>query len=153
MQNLVALVIVCGAILMVFILGGRLALFSDFYGGLFLFLFTYSATVIAFVSQGLYKSVIGLRYLFVNDIAQTPASEFLAIILKKQISFIYGGASLALLIGSVSIFSSAEALASTTVIYNAFAINILIILYAAIFSEGLLRPLPTKLEKRLSTIK
>ncbi|GLX78079.1 hypothetical protein tinsulaeT_14190 [Thalassotalea insulae] len=148
MQSLLALIVVCGAILMLVLLGGDLGMFADFYGVLFLVLFTYSSTVIAFGSHGLVKSITGLGYLFTNDINHSPASEFLSIILKKQVSFIYGAALIAALIGTIAIFSSNEAVTSNEIFYPAFAVNLLIILYAAIIAEGILRPLATKLEHR-----
>ncbi len=148
MQSFLALCVVSGAILMLILLGGDLGMFADFYDVLFLILFTYSSTVIAFGPHGLIKSIIGLRYVFTNEIKHTPASEFLSIILKKQIIFIYGGSLIATLIGTIAIFSSAEAIAQETIFFSAFAVNLLIILYAAIIAEGILRPLATKLEHR-----
>lgn len=148
MQSFLALCVVGGAILMLILLGGDLGMFADFYGVLFLALFTYSSTVIAFGPNGMIKSIIGIRYLFSNDIKHTPASDFLSTILKKQVIFIYAGAFIASLIGTIAIFSSPDAIANEAVFYSSFAVNILIILYAAIIAEGILRPLSTKLETR-----
>jgi hypothetical protein len=44
--------------------------------------------------------------------------------------------------------SSEEAILSPQIFYNALAVNILIILYAAIIAEGILLPLSTKIENR-----
>lgn len=104
----------------------------------------YSATVIAFGPLGLIKSITGLKYLFSNEISTTPASYYLARILNKQINFVYGGAFIALLIGSVAIHSNVS---ESLIFHRAYAVNILILFYAAIFAEGVLRPLVTKLEK------
>jgi transcriptional regulator with XRE-family HTH domain len=148
MQSLIALIIVCGSIVMLFMLAGNLSIYLDFYSILFLTLFTYSSTIIAFGSHGLFKSIKGLGYLFANDISQSPASDFLSMILKKQVIFIYAGSFIAALIGCIAIFSSAEAIASDNIFYSAMAVNILIVLYAAIIAEGIFRPLATKLESR-----
>jgi len=148
MQSFLALLVVCGAILMLILLGGDLGMFADFYGVLFLTLFTYSSTVVAFGSHGLVKSITGLSYLFANDIDHSPASEFLSVIFKKQVIFVYGAAFIATLVGTIAIFSSVEAIESSSIFYSAFAVNILIILYAAIIAEGVFRPLSIKLESR-----
>lgn len=148
MQNVLALLVVTGAIMMLVLLGGDLGMFADFYGVLFLVLFTYSSTVIAFGTHGFIKSITGLSYLFANDIAHTPASDFLSVIFKRQVVFIYGAAFIAFLIGSIAIFSSDDAINSQSVFYSAFAVNLLIVMYAAILAEGVYRPLATKLETR-----
>ena len=148
MQSLIALIVVCSSIIMLSMLAGNLKMFMDLYSILFLVLFTYSSTVIAFGSHGLFKSIKGLRYLFASEISSSPASEFLSLILKKQVIFIYSGSFIAVLIGIIAIFSSEEAISSTLIFYNAMAVNVLIILYAAIIAEGIFRPLATKLESR-----
>lgn len=148
MQSIVALIVVCSSIIMLFLLAGNIKLFMDLYSILFLVLFTYSSTVIAFGSHGLFKSIKGLRYLFASEISPSPASEFLSLILKKQIIFIYAGSFIAALIGIIAIFSSEEAISSDHIFYSVMAVNVLMILYAAIIAEGILRPLATKLQSR-----
>jgi len=148
MQSLIALIVVCGSIVMLFMLSGNISMFIDFYSILFLTLFTYSSTVIAFGSHGLFKSIKGLGYLFASEISQSPASQFLSVILKKQILFIYAGSFIAALIGCIAIFASAEAIQSDNIFYSAMAVNVLIVLYAAILAEGVFRPLAIKLENR-----
>ena len=59
--------------------------------------------------------------------------------------FIYGGAFIALLLGSIAIHANVS---ESLVFHRAYAVNILILLYAAIFAEGILRPLVAKLESR-----
>jgi transcriptional regulator with XRE-family HTH domain len=152
MQSFLALLVVCGAILMLILLGGNLAMFADFYGVLFLILFTYSSTIIAFGTHGFIKSLSGLSYLFANEVTHTPASELLSFVYKKQVTFVYGASFIALLVGTVAIFASPEAIESETIFFNAFAVNILIVLYAAIIAEGIFRPLSTKLEHRVLPI-
>ena len=153
MQSLLALLVVCGAIIMLFLLGGELKMFADLYGALFLILFMYASTVIAFGSHGLLQSIKGLRYLFANEITPSSATEFLSTILKKQVFFMYGGALIALLVGSISIHGNYKFIESDADFHAAYAVNILILLYAAIISEGILRPLAIKLERRKLTDK
>ncbi|MCW8834502.1 MAG: helix-turn-helix domain-containing protein [Colwellia sp.] len=144
MQTTFGIAVIIGAITMLIILAGEINFYIDYASLLFLVLFMYSATVIAFGPQGLIKSVTGLKYLFSNEISSTPASYHLARILNKQIIFVYGGAFIALLIGSIAIHSSVS---ESLVFHRAYAVNLLILFYAAIFAEGILRPLVTKLEK------
>ena len=148
MQSFLALLIVTGAVLMLVFLGGDLGMFADLFGGLFLALFMYACTVISYGAHGLVKSIKGLRYLFTNDITTSPATVFLGIILKKQIFFIYGGALIALVAGSISIHSNMPNIETNAEFHAAYAVNILVLFYAAIIAEGILRPLAAKLESR-----
>ncbi|NQZ23711.1 MAG: helix-turn-helix transcriptional regulator [Colwellia sp.] len=75
MQSLLALCVVLAAVFMLLVISGDVSVFIDSYSILYLVLFMYSSTVIAFGSRGLIKSFIGLRYLFAYDISQTPASD------------------------------------------------------------------------------
>ena len=145
MQSLLALLVVTGAITLLFVLAGELNMFADIASALYLALFMYSGTVIAFGAHGLVKSFTGMKYLFASDISPTAATCYLADIYKKQITFVYGGALVGLLIGSVAIHTNVS---EEIVFHRAYAVNLLVLLYAAIFSEGLLRPLATKLEAR-----
>jgi len=145
MQSFLALLVVTGTIAMLALLGGNIAIFMDAASILFITLFMYAATVIAFGSSGLIKSIKGLSYLFASDISSTPATEFLSIILKKQIVFIYGAALIGLLIGSIAIHTNVD---ESIVFHRAYAVNLVVLLYAAIIAEGILRPLSTKLEHR-----
>jgi len=144
-QNVLALTVVIGVIIMLLFFSGNLRYFIDYASAIFLFLFMYSATIIAFGSHGFIKSILGLKYLFTSEVSATPASQYLAIIFKKQILFLYGGALVALLIGSIAIHSN---ITETLTFHRAYAVNILVLFYAALFSEGILRPLAIKLESR-----
>jgi len=148
MQSAFALIVVFAAVFMLVTLAGSVTMFLDLYGLVFLVLFMYAATVIAFGSHGLVKSLKGLKYLFTSEISPSPASEFLAVIFKKQIHFLYGGALIALMVGSVSIHGNYSIITSDADFHAAYAVNILIILYAAIFAEGILRPLTAKLKSK-----
>jgi transcriptional regulator with XRE-family HTH domain len=145
MQSFLALVVVLGAVILLAILAGNISAFIDIASILFVLLFMYAATVISFGSSGLLKSIKGLSYLFASEISPTPATEFLSVILKKQIYFIYGAAFIGLLLGSISIHANVE---ESIVFHRAYAVNLLVLLYAAIIAESILRPLATKLEHR-----
>lgn len=147
MQSALAISIVIGVIFMLIKLAGGFDpnIYWDAASALFLLLFIYSATVIAFGAHGMTKSMVGLKYLFSNEIADTPAKQYLAFILKKQIHFSYGGAIIAVLIGSIAIHSN---ISDSLVFHRAYAVNILVLLYASIIAEGILRPLVAKLENR-----
>lgn len=146
MQSFLALLVVTGAIAMLAILAGDISMFLDAASILFIVLFMYAATVIAFGSAGLIKSFKGLSYLFASEISPTPATEFLSVILKKQIYFIYGAALTGLLIGSIAIHTNVD---EAIVFHRAYAVNLVVLLYAAIIAEGILRPLSAKLEHRV----
>ncbi|PCI59163.1 MAG: transcriptional regulator [Gammaproteobacteria bacterium] len=142
MQSAFALLVVSGTILFGVFLAGGINIYIDTFSLIFVVLFMYSGTTIAFGTQGLVKSITSLRFLFTNDIKETPASQYLALILAKQIWFLYGGAFIGVLIGFVAIYSN---MAEIDAMGPAYAVNMLVLLYAAIFSEGILRPLSVKL--------
>jgi len=148
MQSFLALLVFTGAIGMLFILGGALTMFADSASAVYLLLMMCSSTVIAFGFHGLMKSIIGFSYIFATDISHTPATEFLAVIYKKQINFLYGGAFIALLIGIISINANFEHIDTKYGYHSAYAVCMLVLLYAAIFAEGVIRPLAIKLEHR-----
>jgi len=148
MQSFLALLVFTAAIGMFFILGGEAKFFADMPSALYLLLIMFSGTIIAFGFGGLIKSLRGLSYIFANDIAHSPATEFLAVIYKKQISFLYGGAFIGLLIGIISIHSNFNHIDTKFGFHTAYAVCLLVLLYAAIIAEGILRPLTTKLEHR-----
>ena len=145
MQGIIALLVVFAAITMLVVLGGDIGMFSDGYSALFVLLFMYAATAIAFGGQGLVKSVVGLRYLFASDISTSHATQFLSVILRKQINFVYGGAFIGLIVGYIAIMSHYAELASNNSLQAAYAVCVLVLLYAAIIAEGVLRPLSIKL--------
>ncbi len=145
MQSFLALIVVTGVVVMLAILAGGVSQFIDVQSMLFVMLFMYAATVIAFGSSGLIKSIKGLSYLFASEISSTPATEYLSLIFKKQIYFIYGAALIGLLIGSIAIHTNVD---EAIVFHRAYAVNLIVLLYSAIFAEGILRPLSAKLEQR-----
>lgn len=143
MQNFLALLVVIGAVGMLVLLGGDLVMFADYFSALFLGLFIYAATVIAFGSNGLMKSITGLRYLFSDEVESSSATRYLALILQKQITFAYGASAIGVIIGIISINSNFDG--DTAMLYPAYAVCLLMLLYATLFAEGVLRPLVAKL--------
>jgi len=130
---------------MLMLLAGQTAMFADAASVIFILLFMYACTTIAFGPKGLVKSILGLRYLFTQKIIPSPASNLLAIIFRKQIYFIYGSALVGVLIGSVAIHANIDTY-EDFVFHRAYAVNLLVLFYAAVVAEGILRPLATKFE-------
>ncbi|WP_286264332.1 helix-turn-helix domain-containing protein [Thalassotalea atypica] len=145
MQNLIALIVVICAVGMLLLFGGDLGMFADFYGALFLLLFMYACTIIAFSSHGLFKSIVGLKFLFSSEITPSNYTKHLATIYKKQLAFLYGGSFIAFVVGSVSILSNLANIETMAELGAAWAVNLLIFFYASVGAEGVLRPLATKL--------
>ena len=148
MQSIIALLVVFSAVSMIVVLGGNLSMFTDWYSGIFILLFMYAATAIAFGGQGMIKAIIGLKYLFASDISASDSTQFLSVIIKKQIHFIYGGAFIGLIIGYVAILSHYNEALETGSLHAAYAVCLLALLYAAMIAEGILRPLAYKLEHK-----
>ncbi|WP_100642412.1 helix-turn-helix domain-containing protein [Alteromonas facilis] len=109
----------------------------------FVFLFTYFATIIAFGTNGAAKSVTCLRYLFTDEMVGGAKAHFIATILNAQIKFCYASAFLGMIIGSVGIHSNYDAEGFS--LHYVWAINLLTLFWATVFSEVILRPLKTKM--------
>ncbi|WP_448211731.1 helix-turn-helix domain-containing protein [Colwellia sp. MEBiC06753] len=150
MQGLLAIATVIAAIIMLITLGGDLGMFSDLYSGIYVLAFMYSATAIAFGGQGLVKSMFGFKYLFSSEIAMSEGTRYLSTIYKKQIYFVYGGALVATIIGLIAILSHYHEVVADGSLQAAYAVCLLILLYAGIIAEGILRPLSIKLEQSSS---
>jgi len=144
MLNVIALTVVLGAVITLFKLAGDIGMFVDPWSIVFVVFFMYAATAVAFGGQGMMKSITGLRYLFANDINHSPASNHLSRILNSQIKFVYGGSAVGALIGLIAIFSHTTPGEET--VFPAYAVMLLVVLYAAIISECILRPLSIKLK-------
>lgn len=150
MQSFIALVVVFSAVMMLIMLGGDIGMFTDFYSGLFIILFMYAATAVAFGGHGIVKSILGLRYLFASDISTSDSTLYLSIILSKQVKFIYGGAFIGLIIGYISILSHYNEALKSDSLHAAYAVCLLVLLYASVIAEGILRPLAIKLSPKTS---
>jgi transcriptional regulator with XRE-family HTH domain len=144
MFNAIALTAVLGAVIILFRLAGDIGMFVDPWSITFVVLFMYAATAVAYGGQGLVKSITGLRYLFASEVNYSPASNHLSKILTDQIKFVYGGSAVGALIGLIAILSHTSP--GEEAVLPAYAVMLLVILYAAIISECILRPLSTKLK-------
>ena len=145
MQNFLALLVVTGVVILLAILAGGISQFIDIQSILFVLLFMYAATAIAFGGHGMIKSIIGLKYLFAGDISSSDSTKFLSVIITKQISFIYGGALIGLMVGLIAIFSHYNESVADGSLYSAYAVCLVVLLYASVIAEAILRPLATKL--------
>jgi transcriptional regulator with XRE-family HTH domain len=142
MQGFISLLVAFGAIFTVITLAAE----PRDYGNkvVFVFLFTYLATttIITFGVEGLNKSIRGLGYVFASDIVGGKQAQYLAAIYSKQITYSYACGAIGFLVGVVAIHSNLDLI----YIHDAYAVNALCLLYSAILSECVLRPLKNKLE-------
>ncbi|GAA5217157.1 helix-turn-helix transcriptional regulator [Corallincola platygyrae] len=145
MHSAVALLVISVTIGILFKLGGEASLYFDWIGLSFVIAFIYAATIVAYGVDGMLKSLSGFRYLFSGDIVGGAPAKHLARIYASQIWFGYGAALIGVLIGSVAIHSNTANMVEAYEIHQAYAINISVLVYAAIIGEALLRPLQTKL--------
>ncbi|MGY3689365.1 helix-turn-helix domain-containing protein [Vibrio coralliilyticus] len=68
MKSLFALLIISGAIGMLITLGASMKFYMDAASGVFLILFLFAATIVTFGVSGLSNSLLGLKYLFTDEI-------------------------------------------------------------------------------------
>lgn len=146
-KNLVALCILSGNIIVLSYFGGlKLHPFEDAIPTLsFIILFLLGATIIAFGTDGLLRSALGLRYLFSDEIEGGNKAIYLTKMYQAQIKFIYAGGSLAFLLGLISYNYGIHLYGETTTDYHAFAVYLIIPLYAVGLAEIIFRPLSIKL--------
>jgi transcriptional regulator with XRE-family HTH domain len=145
MKNTIALLIISGAIGMLIILGVGSTFYMDAATGIFLILFLYAATIIAFGTNGMFKSISGLKYLFTEEMVGGTQAKYLGELYSSQIQFLYGGAFIGLIIGAIGILGNIDSYANF-VFQRASGFNLIILFYAAILSEGIFRPLSIKLK-------
>jgi transcriptional regulator with XRE-family HTH domain len=145
MKNVVALLVISGAIILLMYLAGSPYLFLDAASGLFLILFLYAATIVSFGTHGMFKSVTGLKYLFGDEIVGGSQAQYLASLYKSQVKFLYGGAFVGLILGAIAIYGNIDTYEGF-IFQRAWAVNLIVLFYAAILSEGLFRPLSIKLD-------
>lgn len=146
MQNTIALLVMSSVVAMFIWLGGEVSFFLDLPALLFVFLFTSAATIISFGVDGLQKSIMGLKYLFTDEIVGGAKAKRLAAIYQNQHKFVYAGAFVGLIINTISIHSNFAIPEQPLVLHRAYAVNLLVLFYAAIIAEGVLRPLAVKLK-------
>ena len=147
MKRLLALFVLSGAIVMLVILSGSTALIVDGQFALFLMLFLYAATIVTFGIDGMFKSLIGLKYLFTDELVGGAQAKYLAEIYKCQMKFLYGGAFVALTLGAIAILGNIDADSYDNFVYQrTSSINLIVLFYAALLSESVFRPLSLKLK-------
>jgi len=144
MKNIIALLIISSAIGMLILLGASTALYMDAASGIFLILFLYAATIITFGTSGLFNSLTGLKYLFTEEMVGGAKAQYLAKLYCSQVTFLYGGAFIALMIGFIAILGNIDTY-ENFVFLRASAVNLIVLFYAAVLCEGVFRPLSIKL--------
>ena len=146
MHGSIAVFVLLAAVSLLMKLAGELKMFWDVYTLAFALFFTCAATISAFGVSGLLKSLGGLRYLFSDKVEGGKATDKLAQIYQKQIQFCYGGGVIGVMVGIISIHANIELIEATVTIHRAYAVNVLLFLYCAIYCEAILRPLVAKLQ-------
>ena len=144
MKNLIALLMISGAVGMLIILGASVKHYMDAASGLFLILFLYSATIATFGTSGMLKSLSGLKYLFTEEMVGGTQAKYLGELYGSQVKFLYGGSFIGLIIGSIAILGNIDTY-DDFVFLRASAVNLVVLFYAAVLSEGIFRPLSIKL--------
>lgn len=142
-KNFIALLIISGAIGMLLFFSGSSKLFVDEASALFLVLFLYAATIIAFGTDSMLKSVIGLKYLFTDEIIGGEQAKYLSELYASQVKFLYGGALVGLLIGAIAILGNIDTY-ENFVFQRASSVNLIVLFYAALLAETIFRPLSLK---------
>ncbi len=145
MKNLLALVVILGAIVMLVILAGSTDLVIDVTSGLFLVLFLYSATIIAFGTDGTLKSLGGLKYLFTDELVGGTQAKYLSELYNSQVKFLYGGALVCLVLGAIAILGNVDTY-DNFIFQRASSVNLIVLFYAALMAESIFRPLSLKLK-------
>ena len=145
MKNMLALFVILGATAMLIVLAGSINLVIDIASVLFLLLFLYAATIIAFGTDSMIKSVMGFKYLFTDEILGGAQAQYLAKLYNSQIKFLYGGAFIGLLIGAIAILGNIDTY-ENFVFQRASSVNLIVLLYAALLAECVFRPLSLKLQ-------
>lgn len=145
MKNLIALLVISGAVGMLMILGASVKHYMDAASGLFLILFLYSATIVTFGTSGMFKSLVGLKYLFTEEIVGGSQAKYLGELYSSQVKFLYGGSLLGLIIGFIAILGNIDTY-ENFVFLRASAVNLVVLFYAVVLCEGVFRPLSIKLK-------
>lgn len=145
MKNMIALLIISAAIGMLIMLGPNGKFYIDAATGIFLILFLYAATIITFGTRGMFNSIVGLKYLFTEEMIGGSKARYLSELYTSQVKFLYGGSLIALIIGFIAILGNIETY-DNFVFQRASGFNLIVLFYAAVLSEGVFRPLSIKLK-------
>ncbi|MEP1382800.1 MAG: helix-turn-helix transcriptional regulator, partial [Paraglaciecola sp.] len=139
LRNLIVLLIISGALITLMSFGLDPWFYINVPSILFVLFFLYTVTLITFGTDGAIKSIHCFKYLFTDEMEGGAKANYLATILKSQIKFTYAAAGIALLVGMISIHANHES--EPLLLHIAYAINMLALFWAAVFSEVFLRPL------------
>ncbi|MBQ4835757.1 helix-turn-helix domain-containing protein [Pseudoalteromonas luteoviolacea] len=145
MKSLVGLLMISSAVGMLIYFGASLRNYLDVTSGVFLILFLYSATMVTFGTNGMFKSLSGLKYIFTEEMVGGDEAKYLAALFRSQIKFMYGGALIGLVVGLIAILSNIDTYENFSLL-RALSVNLVVLLYAALISEGVFRPLSIKLK-------
>ena len=145
MKNFLALVVILGTVVMLTILAGALNALIDGQTILFMTLFLYSATILAFGTDGMFKSLAGFKYLFTDEMVGGSKATYLSEIYASQVKFLYGGALIMLTVGFVAILANIDTYEGF-VYQRSTAIVLISLFYATVLGEGIFRPLSIKLK-------
>ena len=143
MKNILVLLLIAATVITAMSFGHNPLFYINIPSVAFVLLFTYLVTIIAFGTDGAVKSITCFRYLFTDEMEGGAKAAYLATVLRAQIKFCYASALLALTIGSIGIHGNLET--DEFPVHYIWAINLLALFWAAVFSESILRPLQTKL--------
>ena len=149
MHGLIAITVIFAAVGFLMQLAGELKMFFDFYSLMFVVFYLAAITIVSFGVTGLIKSIEGLKYLFAANIEGGKAVEKLIAIYASQIKFLYGGAVIGVLLGSIAIHGNYNLVQSEEVFHKAYGVNLIVLFYCVILAEALIRPLMTKLKASL----
>ena len=145
MKTLLALAVVSGAIGMLLYLAAGIHLFLDAPSLIYLLLFLYAVTIIIFGTDGMLKSLSGLKYLFTDEMVGGKQAVYLSKIFASQVKILYGGAAIGFFIGTIAILGNVDGI-EDLLFYRGFAVNFIVFLYAAVLAESIFRPLAIKLK-------
>jgi len=145
MKSLIALLIIAGSVGMFIIQGASARHYMDGASGLFLILFLYAATIVTFGTSGMLKSLSGLKYLFTDEMVGGSQAKYLGELYNSQIKYLYGGSLIGFIIGFIGILGNIDTY-DDFIFLRASAVNLVVLFYAAVLSEGLFRPLSIKLK-------
>ncbi|GAB5382493.1 MAG: hypothetical protein Alis3KO_39080 [Aliiglaciecola sp.] len=148
MKGFLAVIFIVGAVFLMMFM--NISEMSHFFDSAVLVYFIFcmvGLTIMSFGSDGLAKSIFGLKYIFASEIVGGKPAHYLCFVYSKQIAFSYASALAFLVIGLIAVIREAHysnsldlaSLVGTTAIMIGF-------LYAIILSEFILRPLKNKLE-------
>jgi len=108
-------------------------------------LFLYAATIIAFGTGGMLKSLAGLKYLFTDELVGGAQAKYLSELYNSQVKFLYGGALVGLVIGAIAILGKIDTY-DNFIFQRASSVNLIVLFYAALLAESIFRPLSLKLK-------